>query len=683
MFFISRPRLGSRLSLSSRLEKLSQGSIPSQDLHLNSAPSQPLVAGSSLPTSACTNPLQRAPLLARFPKNATPASADDNKDDGFDLLDGLLDDADEEEQENDEEHQPPLPSTNPLEPLQKLNDNTKSISATLQNPASVNVGLQRKINPFSRKIIGSSSRGGAGSAPRHVTLARQAPPSSIKVDSSAMLQSVLGPAMAFKKPAAAMRKEPPAQSKKLITKGSGGLKKKESRRREFIDDVDDDDDDFVKPAPKKPLLRRQIPLVKKPPGPLVHSKEEKRAAAHPQQVPSQSAVVLEQQQRPPLGTNIASTFSAAAAAPAGGGGGGGDTSGASQRFQAPRMTEPPRPLQHLIQQQQQQLQPQRPPLWTADILDLSKDDNASECHDAPVSAPAPLPESPSAAVWLPDPYQQQQQQQQIYRQPEIAVNDSQPQQQIWRAPEDDNMKNSAGDGTGGLFGGAAAPAAGEGIFAQAQQQQQALGGIFAPGPVQQQHQHHNDNTWNIPAIHNHPSNSSPHHRQQHQQQQQPAAPLGGGAAGSTEGGSWWYRLPDFVPVSVLQRGHNPRDGTVVHIDYKNQFSGKSGGGATAAAKKAARAEGAASKSRNRKTGNTAASNRNSGGSFGKSSTKGYWLTISGVKTYVDAKGKQLTGSAAWSASKKESEKATEGSSGGGRKSSKKAAGKRATTKKRR
>ncbi|KAL4527990.1 hypothetical protein Ndes2526B_g07777 [Nannochloris sp. 'desiccata'] len=707
----SRPRLGSRLSLSSRLEKLSQESILSQDVHPNSAPSQTLAKGGSLPTSAGTHPLRRAPLLARPPKNATPASADDNEDDGFDLLDGLLDDANEEEEENNEKQQPPLTATNPLAPLQKPNINNKSIVTTLPKPGTISIttassggagGLQKKVNPFSRRtpIVNSSGNRAAGgaSAPRHVTLARQAPPTSINVDSSAMLQSVLGPAMAFKKPAvvapaAAMRKEPPAQSKNNFTKGSGsggGLRKKETCR-ELIDDQDedDDDDDFVKPAPKRPLISRQVPLIKKPPGPLLNPKEKERAASQAQQVPSQPAVVLEKQ--PLLHINIASTSSAAAAAAAGGGGDG--TTVASHRFQAPRMTQPPPPYQQQEQQQeresrlsppqqqqqqQQQLQPQRPPLWTADIIDLSKDDTASEYY-APIAA-LPLPESPSAAVWLPDPHrdqqqqQQQHQQQQIYRQPGIVANDPQPQLQIWRAPQDNNVDYSAGEGTGGLFG-PAAPAIG-GIFAQPpqqQQQQQALGGIFAAEPVQQQYQHHRDDEWSIPAVHNHNDNSSHQQQQQQQREQyQPALLSGGAAARSTEGRSWWYRLPDLVPVSVLQHGHNPRDGTIVHIDYKNQFSGKSGGGATAAAKKAARAEGVASKSRGTKTVNTSSNRNNAEGS--DNSAKGYWLTVSGVKTYIDSKGKEWTGRAAWTASKKESGKATEESFGGGRKSTKKAAG---------
>lgn len=44
---------------------------------------------------------------------------------------------------------------------------------------------------------------------------------------------------------------------------------------------------------------------------------------------------------------------------------------------------------------------------------------------------------------------------------------------------------------------------------------------------------------------------------------------------------WYYRLPDLVPVATLRCGVNPRDNnSVVHIDYASQFSGisKTGGG---------------------------------------------------------------------------------------------------------
>ncbi|KAK9805692.1 hypothetical protein WJX72_012245 [[Myrmecia] bisecta] len=49
-----------------------------------------------------------------------------------------------------------------------------------------------------------------------------------------------------------------------------------------------------------------------------------------------------------------------------------------------------------------------------------------------------------------------------------------------------------------------------------------------------------------------------------------------GAVGADAGGGeepWWMRFPDFVPISALGNGTNPRDGSTVHVDYKRQFSG--------------------------------------------------------------------------------------------------------------
>ena len=132
------------------------------------------------------------------------------------------------------------------------------------------------------------------------------------------------------------------------------------------------------------------------------------------------------------------------------------------------------------------------------------------------------------------------------------------------------------------------------------------------------------------------------------------------AEGSTSGNrTWWYRLPDLVPVAVLQSGRNPRDGSQVFIDYKNQFSGKSGGGATAEAKRAARAAGVAARAAG--GGGSGGTKRQSKGEMG-AADKGYWVTIDGQKMYIDAKGKELTGRAAYNASLKESGKT--GSSGG-------------------
>lgn len=126
---------------------------------------------------------------------------------------------------------------------------------------------------------------------------------------------------------------------------------------------------------------------------------------------------------------------------------------------------------------------------------------------------------------------------------------------------------------------------------------------------------------------------------------------------------WWYRLPDLVPVAVLQSGRNPRDGSQVLIDYKNQFSGKSGGGATAEGKRAARAAGVAERAAGGGGGTGRGAKRQRGEG---ASAQGHWVTMDGQKVYIDAKGRELRGSAAYSASLKESGKGgTDAASGGG------------------
>ncbi len=619
-------------------------------------------------TTNRTAPLRRAPLLARPAKNTAPSPED--KEDEFDLLDALLDDdeADEEEKINNKEKTQPPPLTTKLP--QGLKTTAKPIAATtLPEPVDPNtsttsntVAIGKKTNPFSRPTLPSSGGGGVTTAlPRSLTLARQAPPTSINIDSSEMLQSVLGPAMAFKKPsvvpppappppaaaAAEVKKAPPAAAPQ--NKNTSKSKKEINR---LLLDNDDDDDDFVKPAPKKPLISRQVPLIRKPPQqPAVATTAAATAAT--------TTTVGGGSEQRPLVNSVSKS------------------GGTGQRFQAPRMTQPPLPQQqqqyvkqeqHELpppRQQQQQRQRQQMPAET-EIIDLSKDEYPAH------------PESAPAAVRLPDPYlDHQQQQQPVYGQPAGGATEQQ-EPQIWRAPQDTSFNNNnnntsnfaRGDGALGIFAppvaSTAAAAAAGGIFAQPQQQLEHH---------YQQQQDRNGADWTIPAMYNNTIN------QQYQQQQhdQPHAAAGGATAGgefSTGTRSWWYRLPDLVPVSVLQHGYNPRDGTIVHIDYKNQFSGKSGGGATAAAKKAARAAGAgATKSRT--------STKSTGGLDTTTSTKGYWLTISGVKTYI-SDGKELTGRAAWSASKKDNGQDS-GGSGSGRKKTKGASGarKRATKKSRR
>ena len=656
--------------------------------------------------STGTNPLSlKRPLL-----NPLAHSPDNNDEDGgFDLLEGLLDDANEEEEQECNIPKQPLLTQKPLQKSSKLIATTKprpppGDATNKPTAAAPAVGLRKDTNPFSRKSTVNTSG-----------LARQPLPISNNVDSSAMLQSVLGPAMAFKRPAVVQHK--PAKSNTDSAAAAGGLKKKENQKDDGKkeEEEEDDDDDFVKPVAKKPLISRQVPLIKKPPAPgslLLRQKEEERTKSQLPQQPQQPPPLAQQQQNNsnfstlPLETNpdilLPNSNSGSIAAGSGGG-------GASQRFQAPRMVPPqPPPLPQPLPPPQQQQQQQQQTRLDTDIIDLSKDEPSL---DIPNEQGIHRPESPSAAVWLPDPYleqpqqqqqqserypqQQQHQQQEVYRQADGFKEDPQHQPQIWRAPPD--------NGNTGALGG---------IFAQPQpypqqqqqrqqqqlhqqqRQQQPLGGIFAPGPSsiafneyqQQQQQQEEGNhyqrssrdhdEWSIPAAYTNTNNTSSYQyqreeqqRQEHDPYRQPAAAVranhhhdavigGGGPAAGNSNRSWWYRLPDLVPVTVLQHGRNPRDGSVVHIDYKNQFSGKSSGGATSAAKKAARAAGAGTKSRVTKA--------NIGGNS-NTSAKGHWLTISGIKTYVDANGKSLTGAAAWKASEKESGRGSTGSGGTGRK----------------
>jgi len=117
---------------------------------------------------------------------------------------------------------------------------------------------------------------------------------------------------------------------------------------------------------------------------------------------------------------------------------------------------------------------------------------------------------------------------------------------------------------------------------------------------------------------------------------------------------WWLRFPDLVPVAVLRAGVNPRDAAPVYIKYELQFSGKGGTGATASARADARRARAAGES----PGNALdpRRNRNFRAGKGKDSGRGapgYWITISGIKTYVTADGTQLTGSVAYLEASKE------------------------------
>lgn len=117
-----------------------------------------------------------------------------------------------------------------------------------------------------------------------------------------------------------------------------------------------------------------------------------------------------------------------------------------------------------------------------------------------------------------------------------------------------------------------------------------------------------------------------------------------------EGEAWWYRLPDLVPVSVLVSGVNPRDNTPVYINYAMQFSGKRGGGATAASKAASRGRAAAGEGGGTKA--KRATKKAAAAGAGEART-GHWTTVNGVRTYNTADGRQLTGTRAFTAYSKD------------------------------
>jgi len=101
---------------------------------------------------------------------------------------------------------------------------------------------------------------------------------------------------------------------------------------------------------------------------------------------------------------------------------------------------------------------------------------------------------------------------------------------------------------------------------------------------------------------------------------------------------WWKRLTDFVPISALRSGFDPRDGSKVHIDYMGQFSGTR-------SKPSSDAVGIGAKKKRARTTKTA---------------DGYWVTEDGVKSFVTNDGNRLTGKAAYAAylKKKQAKKPT-------------------------
>ena len=100
---------------------------------------------------------------------------------------------------------------------------------------------------------------------------------------------------------------------------------------------------------------------------------------------------------------------------------------------------------------------------------------------------------------------------------------------------------------------------------------------------------------------------------------------------------WWKRLTDFVPISALRSGYDPRDGSKVYIDYMGQFKGTRS--------KQPDDTGTGGKKKQARTTKTA---------------DGYWVTEDGVKSFVTNDGNRLTGKAAYAAylKKKQGKKPT-------------------------
>lgn len=87
---------------------------------------------------------------------------------------------------------------------------------------------------------------------------------------------------------------------------------------------------------------------------------------------------------------------------------------------------------------------------------------------------------------------------------------------------------------------------------------------------------------------------------------------------------WWHRLPHFVPISAFVRSINPKDGTFVHIDYLNQFKGKTNAPTTRKRKSSVVKKPA-----------------------GTAQRQGYWVTDNGEKAFVTETGTKMSGKAAY------------------------------------
>jgi len=85
---------------------------------------------------------------------------------------------------------------------------------------------------------------------------------------------------------------------------------------------------------------------------------------------------------------------------------------------------------------------------------------------------------------------------------------------------------------------------------------------------------------------------------------------------------WWTKLPDFVPISELREGKDPRDGSYIFIDYLGQFKGT----------REPSLDINASKRKRKKT---------------TEAKGGHWVSIDGDKCFVTESGDTLTGRAAY------------------------------------
>ncbi|KAA6418043.1 MAG: hypothetical protein FRX49_11961 [Trebouxia sp. A1-2] len=134
----------------------------------------------------------------------------------------------------------------------------------------------------------------------------------------------------------------------------------------------------------------------------------------------------------------------------------------------------------------------------------------------------------------------------------------------------------------------------------------------------------------------------------------------------SNGPPWWERFPDFVPLSALKWGTNPRDGATVHINYKAQFSGQP---AARGHKKASARDDLGNadddiemldvedenvqstskrsrSSKGRKHGSSSHDARE-GGEGHTECRQGQWIHKNNHKVYIDANGRTLTGSRAY------------------------------------